>query len=268
MSGRPTGGLVSGTAILRGFPAGTTITGGLGTTSEQCVTSNNGRPFVTEAGSSLDVSIIASHEGFPSFCSARATQSTWRLDVSSPSQYQGRINFTLSQDAAGEPYHMDCLGATGGITCEKGTADRQIYVVANPSAPPKGALVTGTVTFRDFPAGTTIVGGTGTTSSECVTNNNGRPFEAAAGTSLDVTISVNTATFPSFCSTRASKSTWRLDVGSPAQFRGRVNFTLGQTAAGEPYLMNCLGSEGELQCKTGGEQRHIFVEPKDLPGRG
>jgi hypothetical protein len=263
----PAGGLITGKVLFSGFPAGMALTGGLGTTWEKCVTSTNGRTFSTEDGSTIDASIIAKSSGFPSFCSTKATQSIWRLYLNSPPPYVGAVVFGLSQDAAGDPYSMICGPSEGGIQCHKPAGSLQIDVVAHPSlgglTGPKvgGALVTGTVTFRGFPAGTTLSGGKSVTWSRCVTGNSGGPFTTEAGKSLDVTISVNNDIFPSFCNERASQSIWRLYLDKPPPYVGGVIFTLAQDASGLPYTMACGISEGGIKCQTSTDERHIVVVP-------
>jgi hypothetical protein len=257
--GSPVNGPVSGTVIFRGFPQADDITGGLGTTREECVSSNNGRPFETTEGSQLEASISVKNTGI---CSVQATESDWRLYVNTPSRFNGTVDFSLSQPHAGQPYYMRCGTSSGGLKCVQGTG-LQIYVEpATPLVPiPRGPIVTGTITFRGFPQGENITGGMGPYSSECVTGNDGRPFSVVPGTSINASITVNVDYFPSFCADRKSDSHWNLYVNTPSRYHGSVVFRLGQEHAGEPYSMQCgIGTDG-IKCVPGPGLLHIYIEP-------
>jgi hypothetical protein len=130
----PTSGLaVTGKITFEGFPAGATLTGGLATTWEQCVTRTNGRPFSILAGETIDAGIEPDDALFPDGCLAeRATQSVWRLYLISPPPFLGAVIFGLSQDKKGGLYGMVCGPTEGAIQCKE-VARLQIDVVANRS---------------------------------------------------------------------------------------------------------------------------------------
>ncbi len=129
----PSGGLaVTGKINFVGFPAGTTLTGGLGPTYEICVDTTDGRPFTTQAGATISASINPDRDLLPNGCKYRATQSVWRLYLSSPPPFVGAVVFGLSQDAAGAEYYMVCGPTEGGIRCAQ-ISNLEIDVVGRPS---------------------------------------------------------------------------------------------------------------------------------------
>jgi hypothetical protein len=125
----PASGLaVTGKITFQGFPAGTTLTGGLGTTYEKCVDSTDSRPFTTQAGATIAASITPDTNLLPNGCKYRATLSVWRLYLNSPPPFVGAVIFGLSQDAPGQPYSMICGPTEGNIRCAQ-RSDLEIDVV-------------------------------------------------------------------------------------------------------------------------------------------
>jgi hypothetical protein len=134
----PTTGLssVTGKLTFAGFPAGTTLTGGLATTWEKCVRSTNGRPFSVQAGATIDATIEPDDALFPDGCLVeRPTQSVWRLYLSSPPPFAGVVIFGLSQDKKGGPYYMVCGPTEGAIQCAATPDHLELDVVSRPSLP-------------------------------------------------------------------------------------------------------------------------------------
>jgi hypothetical protein len=120
-----------------------------------------------------------------------------------------------------------------------------------PSAP--NSTVSGNITFRDFPAGTTLTGGLGTIDETCVDGNNGRPFSALTGSTISAAIAPDTDLLPNGCKYRATRSTWRLYINTPTAFAGNIVFELSQNASGSPYYLACRSATGPIQCVQTGE---------------
>jgi hypothetical protein len=132
--GPPGGELsVTGKITFQGFPAGTTLTGGLGPTYEICVDRTDGRVFSAQAGSTIDASIEPDLSFLPSGCRYRATQSVWRLYLNSPPPFVGAVVFGLSQEARGAPYYMICGPTEGAIQCREKFDHLELDVVPRPS---------------------------------------------------------------------------------------------------------------------------------------
>lgn len=125
---------VKGYVLLRGFPKGTRISGGLGTYKENCVVRNNGRRFTAREGDALNVTIAASYS-VRDGCFVRPSYSLWHLYVVSPGGYRGEISFYLGQARSRGSYHMYCVNSYvrgSRIACSNGSFGRIRAIVVHP----------------------------------------------------------------------------------------------------------------------------------------
>jgi hypothetical protein len=127
---------------------------------------------------------------------------------------------------------------------------------------PGGHEGSGLVTFRGFPAGTTIAGSLGATWQNCAAADNARTFSSRESSSLTAAL---TRSSTAACSAEPAQSVWLLTVTSPAKDAGGVVFTLSQNRAGGSYDLTCGPSQGAVTCQAGTGSRHLDVVPQAAP---
>lgn len=125
-AGRPAGstsevptappGEVKGFVILRGFPRGELVKGGMGTYKELCSRGNNGRPFEFKEETRLDVTVTHKDSFFDPYCDLHGPESTWQLVIASPDGVKGTVDFFLGY-APGVGNLLNCRSQSGAIRC-------------------------------------------------------------------------------------------------------------------------------------------------------
>lgn len=105
---------VKGFILLRDFPKGESVRGGMGTTREICSRGNNGRPLDIRGDESLDVTVTHSDA---LACRKIGVSSVWQLNLVSPDRFTGSVGFVL-EEKDNTPILVCKSPSTGHLHCQ------------------------------------------------------------------------------------------------------------------------------------------------------
>ena len=107
---------VKGFILLRGFPRGVVIKGGMGTFEESCSRGNNGRPFEFRDETLLDVTVTHQDSLWEPRCLDKGPESEWELVIVSPDGVKGRVTFSLGGTAAASTCSAGAVAAISAVS--------------------------------------------------------------------------------------------------------------------------------------------------------